>query len=107
MLTKNINFKKFLIKTNNLKIKKDLNLLLSQNLKLLESLKTNYKYNYTKKLIFKLKNFLNIKIIGMGGSILGAEAIHDFLKDKINKKLTFINNLDVNADYYRDKKKKP
>ena len=105
MLTKNIDFKKFLIKTNNLKIKKDLNLLLRQNLKLLESLKATYKYNYSKKLILKLKKFLNIKIIGMGGSILGAEAIHDFLKDKINKKLTFINNLDANANYFKDKKK--
>ena len=29
----------------------------------------------------------------MGGSILGTEAIHDFLKFKIKKKIKFFNNL--------------
>ena len=32
-------------------------------------------------------------MIGMGGSILGSEAIYSFLKDKIKKKFYFINNL--------------
>ena len=39
----------------------------------------------------------------MGGSILGAEAIYFFLKNKIKKKLTFVNNLNSNADYFQDK----
>ena len=39
----------------------------------------------------------------MGGSILGTEAIYNFLKKKIKKKLTFINNLNSNADYFQDK----
>ena len=39
----------------------------------------------------------------MGGSILGAEAIFNFLKKKIKKKMTFINNLNSNADYFQDK----
>jgi len=39
----------------------------------------------------------------MGGSILGTEAIHDFLKEKINKKVVFIKNL--NSSSYVDKKK--
>ena len=30
----------------------------------------------------------------MGGSILGTSAIHDFLKHKIKKKVTFFDNLD-------------
>ena len=29
-------------------------------------------------------------VIGMGGSIIGTQAIHDFLKHKIKKKLTFM-----------------
>ena len=29
----------------------------------------------------------------MGGSILGTQAIYDFLSDKINKKFSFVNNL--------------
>jgi glucose-6-phosphate isomerase len=39
----------------------------------------------------------------MGGSILGTEAIYDFLKKKIQKKLTFVNNLNSNADYFQNK----
>ena len=86
MLTKNIRFKNFFIKNNSLKIKKDLSLLLKKKLKVLEPLKNTYKYNYTKKLINKLKKFSTINVIGMGGSILGTEAIYDFLNNKIKKK---------------------
>ena len=39
----------------------------------------------------------------MGGSVLGTEAIYDFLKSKIKKKFTFVNNLNSNADYFKDK----
>ena len=39
----------------------------------------------------------------MGGSILGTEAIYNFLKKKIKKKLTFVNNLNSNAEYFQDK----
>ena len=106
MLTKNIRFKNFFIKNNSLKIKKDLSLLLKKKLKVLEPLKSTYKYNYTKKLINKLKKFSTINVIGMGGSILGTEAIYDFLNNKIKKKITFINNLDNNTNYYDIKKKK-
>ena len=44
-----------------------------------------------------------MRVIGMGGSILGAEAIHDFFKKKIKKKITFVNNLNSNANYFQDK----
>ena len=39
----------------------------------------------------------------MGGSVLGSEAIYDFLKPKIKKKITFVNNLNSNADYFDNK----
>ncbi len=100
MITKNINFKNFVSKKNNLNIKKDLNLFLKTESELLKSLTTKYKYNYKKSLIKKYKNFSVFKIIGMGGSVLGMEAIYDFLKDKIKKKIIFIDNLNF------DKKKK-
>ena len=103
MLSKNINFKGFKLKLNGSKIKKDLKLLLLENLPPLNSLKLSYKYSYKKKLISRLKSFSKIRIIGMGGSILGTEAIHDFLKEKINKKVVFIKNL--NSSSYVDKKK--
>ena len=103
MLNKDINFKNFLNTKNNPKIQKDLENLLKNNLQILETLKPSYKYSYSKKLISKYKKFSNIRIIGMGGSILGSEAIYNFLKKKIKKKLTFINNLNSNASYFKDK----
>ena len=105
MLTKNIYFKNFSGKINSLKIKKDFKKSIKENIDLLNTLNINYKYNYKKSLIKKLKRFSNINIIGMGGSILGAEAIYDFLKDKIKKKVFFINNLNVNNNFSRSKKK--
>jgi glucose-6-phosphate isomerase len=97
-------FKNFLDIKKNKKIKKDfLNLLKDQPL-LFETLKPTYKYSYSKKVISKYKKFSNIRVIGMGGSILGTEAIYNFLKKKIKKKLTFINNLNSNENYFQDKK---
>ena len=96
-------FKNFLnIKKNKL-IKKDFLKLLKDQPLLFETLKPTYKYSDSKKLVIKYKKFLNIRVIGMGGSILGSEAIYDFLKNKIKKKITFINNLNSNADYFKDK----
>ena len=93
MITNNINFKNFRIKKNNKKIKKDFELLLKENNTILKSLGIFYKNSYTDKKIQKFKKYTNIKIIGMGGSILGAESIYEFLKDKIKKNFYFINNL--------------
>ncbi|NQW07148.1 MAG: glucose-6-phosphate isomerase [Candidatus Pelagibacter sp.] len=96
-------FKNFLNIKNNKIIKKDLSNLLKNQPQLFETLKPNYKYSYSKKIISKYKKFFNIRIIGMGGSVLGAEAIYHFLKNKVKKKLTFVNNLNSNADYFKDK----
>lgn len=96
-------FKNFLNIKKNKIIKKDLSNLLKNQPQLFETLKPNYKYSYSKKIISKYKKFSNIRIIGMGGSVLGAEAIYHFLKNKVKKKLTFVNNLNSNADYFKDK----
>ena len=93
MFTKKINFKTFIIKKFNKKISKDLNLILKEKNKVIESLSTFYKYSYNKKIISKIKKYKDVRVIGMGGSILGTEAIYDFLKDKIKKNFYFINNL--------------
>lgn len=103
MLTKNINFKNFLQISKNFKVKKLFKKLLKNEPKVLETLKPTYKYNYSKKLILKYKKFSNIRIIGMGGSILGTEAIYDFLRKRIKKKIIFINNLNSNAPYFKNK----
>ena len=98
-----ITFKKFKFKKKNNKVKKDFQDLLKNQPLLFKTLKPTYKYSYSKKIISKYKKFLNIRIIGMGGSILGSEAIYDFLKSKIKKKITFVNNLNSNADYFKNK----
>ena len=92
MLTSNIKFKNFNIK----KIKKIKNFkkeMWFKKIKLLESLKTNYKYSYSKKQIRKISKDKNFRLIGMGGSTLGAETIYQFLNHKVKKKFIFINNL--------------
>ena len=61
------------------KIKKDFRDLLKNQPLCFDSLKTSYKYSYSKKKINKYKKFSNIRIIGVGGSILGAKAIYGFL----------------------------
>ena len=93
MLTKNINFKNFKFKKNNKIIKKDLNTLLKEKNSILDSLRKSYKNRYSKKFFLTLKNYTNINVIGMGGSILGTEAIYHFLKNKIKKNFYFNNNL--------------
>ena len=75
-------FKNFLDIKNSKIIKKDFLKLLKDQPKLFETLKPKYKYSYSKKIISKYKKFDNIRIIGMGGSVLGTEAIYDFLKKK-------------------------
>ncbi len=89
MITKNINFKNFLVKKNKFKISQKLKILLKQNNSILKTLSPNYKYSYNKKIISKFKKYNEITLIGMGGSILGAQAIYDFLKFKIKKKVFF------------------
>ncbi len=73
-----------------LDIKKEIN----QDNKTLNILNSKFKFNFKTKDLNKFKKFKNIVLIGMGGSILGAEAIHSFFKEKIKKKVYFFNNLD-------------
>ena len=69
MLTKNINFLNFQYKKNNKKIKKDLKIFIKENTEIYKSLSEDYKNNYNKRIIKKLKKYFHIRIIGMGGSI--------------------------------------
>ena len=108
MLTKNIKFKKIIIKSKNYNTnsiyKNMMRNYRSGHLKLLSCLSKNYKYSYDKKLIKKYKKYLNFRIIGMGGSILGAEAIYQFLKHKIKKNFFFLNNLEKKFNLLKKEK---
>ena len=104
MLSSNIKFRNFKLKKNNKKIQKDLKVLLKENNEIIKSLSQKYKNSYSKKTILKFKKYSNLRVIGMGGSILGTEAIYDFLRAKIKKKFFFINNLKSKIKNF-DKKK--
>ncbi len=108
MLTSNINFQNFkLKKINNLK-KKLSKIVKSEILiskyPLLKSLQPDYIYSFKKKKLRYLKKFPEYNLIGMGGSVLGAEAIYSFLKHKINKKFNFYNNIS-NFNILKSKKR--
>ena len=107
MFSKNIIFKNFQQKKN-IKAKKNINNILKKELVtsdlLLNSFNENYKYSYKKETIKKYRNFDTINLIGMGGSILGTEAIYDFLKVKIKKKINFYNNLDCKINFKNERK---
>ena len=103
MLTKNINFKNFRLKKNSKKIEQDLKLLLNEENEILKSLSLNYKNSYTKKNILKIKKYSNVRVIGIGGSILGAKSIYEFLRDKIKKNFIFTDNLKSKISLRRGK----
>ncbi|MDB4811721.1 glucose-6-phosphate isomerase [Candidatus Pelagibacter sp.] len=95
MLTQNISFKNFLIKKKILFTKKNLNLILNEKNQLIRSLSKSYKDSFGKKNTKHFNKKFDYRIIGMGGSTLGAQAIYDFLKKKIKKKFTFVDNLNA------------
>tara|TARA_B100001057_G_scaffold200505_1_gene201195 strand:+ start:1342 stop:2493 length:1152 start_codon:yes stop_codon:yes gene_type:complete len=104
MLRKNIFYRNFKSNTGNKKkfLRIFKNLFKSPN-QVLSSLGSNYKDSYNKKLLNKLNKFENFRLIGMGGSILGAKAIYSFLTPKL-KKFQFIDNFSSN--YFKKNKKK-
>ena len=104
MLTKNIRFRNFIIKSNTLTSKKEFKKLLNSNNEIINSLSLKYKYSFSKEIIKKYKKFTKLRIIGMGGSILGTEAIYTFLKHKIKKTFFFVNNLKTNITKHKEGK---
>jgi glucose-6-phosphate isomerase len=95
MFTQNISFKNFLIKEKKLTVKKNLNLILKEKNQVISSLSKSYKDSFSKKNIKHFNKKFDYRIIGMGGSTLGAQAIYDFLKKKIKKNFIFVDNLNA------------
>ena len=58
-------------------------------------LNNKFEFNFNIKDLNKFKKYKSIAVVGMGGSILGTEAIYNFLKKKIKKKVYFFNDLDL------------
>ena len=103
MLTQNISFKNFKINKKNKLIKKIFYRTIKEKSQILLSLSKTYKNSFSKKLIKKFSKFNNIRIIGMGGSILGTQTIYEFLNHKIKKNFLFVDNLQPNKNKNKNK----
>ena len=86
-LKKKISVKKFTV--NIKKIFKQIKL----NNNVFFSLNKNFSYSFKFNEIKKYKKFKNIVLIGMGGSILGAEAIHCWFRNKLKRNFLFIDDI--------------
>ena len=97
MLTSRISFKNFkLTKKKSPLVKKKLLALVKEKNEIIKSLTKDYKNNFNHKILKKFKNSLEYRVIGMGGSSLGVQAIYDFLNFKIKKKFVFVDYLKQN-----------
>ena len=109
MLTKNIFYESFDVKKKKISFNNSTKYFNLDNLirkfPFLDSFTSKYKYSFKKKKLESFKKYSEINLIGMGGSILGSEAIYDFLNYKIKKKFHFFNNLQ-NYKNLKSKKKK-
>ena len=104
MLTAGIKFTNFKHKLNNKKVLKNFKIILNDNNEVLNSLGRFYKNSFNQKKLKKFYKTSYFRIIGMGGSSLGAKAIYDFLKNKIKKKFEFIDNLKPKYTQFNKKK---
>ena len=103
MITSKVFFKNFNLKKNTLNVRKKLDLILKKNNPVIQSLGKNYKDSFTKKDLQKFNKFKKLRVIGMGGSSLGAHAIYDFLKKSIKKEFTFVDSLRLSNKKKTDK----
>ena len=57
-------------------------------------LSKKFEFDFHLKDLKKFDKFKTVVVVGMGGSILGSNAIYDFMKHKVKKKFIFFDNLD-------------
>ena len=104
MLGRNFSFKNFNLRADKKKKKKILenfkDLIKSKN-QIISSLDQSYKDTYDKNFVKKFNNTKNFRLIGMGGSVLGAKAIYKFLEPKL-KKFQFIDNFSSSTNNKRN-----
>ena len=102
MLTSGIDFINFNVKKHLSLVKENLISIIKSKNEIVNSLSQNYKNSFSKKILSNYKKASNYRIIGMGGSTLGTQAIYDFLKHKIKNNFVFVDNLQ--ADLIKEKK---
>jgi len=103
MISAGIRFKNFTYKKKLLthKIKQILKSLIKENNEVIQSLSKNYKDSFSIKSLNKYKKSQNFRIIGMGGSTLGTQAIYKFLEKKIKKNFIFADNLQAKKNNHK------
>ena len=101
IIYKNFIQKEFFNSKNNKKINKkffdilnNITFNLDSSKSAINSLSNKFKFNFRIKDLNRFKKFNTVVIAGMGGSILGSEAIYFFLKKRIKKDFIFLNNID-------------
>ena len=105
MFTSNIIFKNFKENKKNPKLNKKLLSLFKEKNEVLKSLSKNYSDSFDKKFLKKYKKDKDFRVIGMGGSTLGAQTIYDFLNEKVKKNFSFIDNIETKKKINKKKKK--
>ena len=86
--------RKKILNTNFLKIYKKIILDLDTPNNTFHYLSKKFEFNFKLKDLKNFRKFRTVVVIGMGGSILGAEAIYFYLKKKIKKDFLFLNDID-------------
>ena len=104
MLTSGINFVNFKTSIKIKSLKKKFTSLINEKNEIIKSLSKNYKDSYKKNNIIKYKKNSEFRVIGIGGSSLGIQAIYNFLKHKVKNKFIFIDNLISEKKKYKKKK---
>ena len=100
-LLKNSIHKKYFNNNLYLKDKKKLNKIIKHTYDNLDEIKDTFHVlskkfilDFNKANLNKFNKYQTVLVIGMGGSVIGSNAIYNFLKKKINKKFIFLDNLD-------------
>ena len=84
---------------------KKINLDIEDKNKTLNVLSKNFKFNLKVRDLKSFKKYKSVVIIGMGGSILGAEAIYEFLGEKVKKTFYFFDDINLKKNRFFKKKK--
>ena len=103
MLTSGINFINFKKKVKNKNIKKHLIDLINKNSPIIQSLSKNYKDKFDKSFLNKIKKKKNYRLLGMGGSTLGSQAIYQFFGNTVKNNFEFIDNLQSKKNFNKKK----
>ena len=103
MLTSGINFLNFKKQIKDKKIKKNLIDLINKNSPIIQSLSKNYKDKFNKSFLNKIKKNKNYRLLGMGGSTLGSQAIYQFFENTVKNNFEFIDNLQSKKNFNKKK----